>query len=313
MRSKLNFRGIYTALLTPMDEQGEIDFESLGALVEHQLRFGVQGFYVGGSTGEAFLLTARERKELLEAVINHTAGRAEVIAHTGGIGTRESVELARHAEAAGADAVSAVVPFYYKAGIGEIRGHYRAIMSAVALPILVYHFPGATGVSLTMDFYESMAKDSQCLGVKFTSMNLFEMQQIRARCGPDFRVMNGHDEVYAAGALTGADGAIGSTFNMMPSLFADMYAKAEAGRWGELPALQAQANEVIAHMLQFEVIPYEKCVLHLQGVLRTPTVRSPLKRFSEEEAARIKSFYANNPLLQRHAGHSLKPSVGVER
>ncbi|TNJ66647.1 dihydrodipicolinate synthase family protein [Paenibacillus hemerocallicola] len=303
-------KGIYTALLTPMDERGEIDFESLGALIRHQLAHGVQGFYAGGSTGEAFLLTAKERMELLEAVIGYTAGKAKVIAHTGGIGTRESVELARHAEKAGADAVSAVVPFYYKPGIQEIRDHYRSIMSAVSVPMIVYHYPGATGVSLTMDFYESMAADPQCMGVKFTSMNLFEMQQIRARCGPGFLIMNGHDEVYAAGALMGADGAIGSTFNMMPSLFTDMFARAESGRWDALPELQTQANEVIGHMLQFDVIPYEKYVLYLQGVLRTPTVRSPLKRFTGEEEARIESFYSGNPLLVRHASQPAAGQIG---
>lgn len=302
----LGMKGIYTALLTPMDEQGEIDYGSLETLVRHQLSHGVQGFYAGGSTGEAFLLTTRERMELLEAIVGYTAGKAKVIAHTGAIGTRESIELARHAESAGADAVSAVVPFYYKSGIPEIRDHYLAIMSAVNVPMIVYHFPGATGVNLTLDFYESMASEPQCLGVKFTSMNLFELQQIRARCGADFLLMNGHDEVYAAGVLMGADGAIGSTFNMMPSLFTDMFARAAAGQWAELPALQTQANEVIGHMLQFDVIPYEKYVLYLQGVLRTPTVRSPLRRFTAEEAARIGEFYRSCLLLQRHAAEQPK-------
>lgn len=311
--STLRLKGIYTALLTPMDERGEIDYDSLAALIHHQLDYGVQGFYASGSTGEAFLLSQRERMELLEAVIGGTADRAKVIAHIGDIGTRESVELARHAEQAGADAVSAVVPFYYKPGIQEIREHYQALMAAVDVPMLIYHFPGATGVQLTMDFYEEMAADPRCLGVKFTSMNLYEMQQIRARCGKDFQIMNGHDEVYAAGALSGADGAIGSTFNMMPSLFADMFARAEAGKWGELPPLQAQANEVIAHMLQFDVIPYEKAILYLQGVLRTPVVRSPLKRFTDEEMGRIEAFYRSNPLLLRHAARPSVRSLGERR
>lgn len=307
MASKIQMKGIYTALLTPMDENGDVDYDSLESLVRHQLGHGVQGFYAGGSTGEAFLLTTRERKEVLEAVIRYTAGKAKVIAHTGGIGTRESIELARHAESAGADAVSAVVPFYYKPGIQEIRDHYRSIMSAVTIPMIIYHYPGATGVSLTMDFYESMAADPRCLGVKFTSMNLFEMQQIRAVCGTDFLIMNGHDEVYAGGAIMGADGAIGSTFNMMPSLYTKMFALASAGQWGELPALQAQANEVISHMLRYDVIPYEKYVLYLQGVLRTPNVRSPLKRFTAEEEARIGDFYRGSKMLQRHrAVHSNK-------
>jgi N-acetylneuraminate lyase len=297
----LQMKGMYTALLTPMNDNGDIDYDSLQALIEHQLRRGVSGFYAGGSTGEAFMLSMTERKELLEAVIGATAKRAKVIAHTGCISTRDSIELAVHADKAGADAVSAVVPFYYKAGIQELRQHYEAIMSAVSVPMLIYHFPGATGVSLTVDFYEGMSRHPQCLGVKFTSMNLFEMQQIRARCGERFLIMNGHDEVYAASVLMGSDGAIGSTFNMMPSLYKDMFALAAAGQWSGLPALQAQANEVIAHMLQFDVIPYEKAVLHLQGVLKTPVVRSPLKRFTAEEMARIAEFYRSNSVLQSNS------------
>lgn len=298
--AKSSIKGIFTALLTPMDERGELDFVSLEALIEHQLRHGVHGFYAGGSTAEAFLLSTRERKELLEAVVGYTAGRARIIAHTGGIGTRESIELARHAESVGVDAVSAVVPFYYKPDIQEIKNHYVSIMSAVNVPMIIYHYPGATGVSLPLDFYKSMSADPQCLGVKFTSLNLFDMQQIRANCGDDFLIMNGHDEVYAASVLMGANGAIGSTYNIMPSQFTDMYARAAAGEWSGLPALQAEANEVIGHLLGFDPIPYEKYVLHLQGIIKTPTARSPMKRFSAAEQARIEAFYNGSPLLRRH-------------
>ncbi|MDF2927179.1 MAG: N-acetylneuraminate lyase [Paenibacillaceae bacterium] len=301
MTSNIQMKGIYTALVTPMNENGDIDYDSLQALIEHQLRSGVSGFYVGGSTGEAFMLSMTERKKLLEAVTSAAAKRVKIIAHVGCISTRDSIELAVHAEKTGADAVSAVVPFYYKSGIQELQEHYEAIMSAVSVPMLIYHFPGATGVSLTVDFYERMSRHPQCLGVKFTSMNLFEMQQIRDRCGERFLIMNGHDEVYAASVLMGADGAVGSTFNMMPSLFMDMFSLAATGHWSKLPALQAQANEVIAHMLQFDVIPYEKAILHLQGVLKTPFVRSPLKRFTPGEAARIAEFYRSNSLLQSNS------------
>lgn len=301
MTISIQMKGIYTALVTPMNENGDIDYDSLQTLIRHQLRSGVSGFYVGGSTGEAFMLSMTERKKLLEAVIGAVAKRVKIIAHIGCISTRDSVELAVHADMAGADAVSAVVPFYYKAGIQDLQEHYETIMSAVSVSMLIYHFPGATGVSLSIDFYERMSRHPQCLGVKFTSMNLFEMQQIRDRCGDRFLIMNGHDEVYAASVLMGSDGAVGSTFNMMPSLYMEMFSLASTGQWSKLPALQAQANEVIAHMLQFDVIPYEKTILHLQGVLKTPFVRSPLKRFTSEEAARIAEFYRSNSLLRSNS------------
>ncbi|MBD2871860.1 N-acetylneuraminate lyase [Paenibacillus arenilitoris] len=303
MESGNGFRGIFSALLTPMREGGDIDFESLARLVEHQIKQGISGFYVGGSTGEGFLLTAEERMELLEAVVRAAAGRVTIIAHVGCISTGESVRLAEHAEAQGADAVSAVVPFYYKVSAKEIREHYESIMAATSLPMIVYHYPGATGVSLSTDFYEQLSRHPQCIGVKFTSLNLFEMQQIRAKCGEKFLIYNGHDEVYLGGAYAGADGAIGSTFNMMPGLFARMYdavASEERPAKRSLQALQAEANEVIAHMIGYDVIPYEKHILYLQGVIATPAVRRPLKQFTAEERASIEAYYVQSGTLRRY-------------
>jgi N-acetylneuraminate lyase len=292
------FRGIFTALLTPMHEDGGLDLESLEQLVEHQIGQGIQGFYVGGSTGEGFILTSDERMQILETVVSAAKRRVTVIAHVGCISTMESIRLARHAESVGVDAISAVVPFYYKVGPKEIREHYDTIMSKVSLPMIIYHFPGATGVHLSLDFYEEMALHPQCIGVKFTSLNLFEMQQIRSRCGEEFLIWNGHDEVYAGGALMGADGAIGSTFNMMPGVFSEIYRQQSSNAWSAVQALQEEANSVIAHMLNYEVIPYEKYVVYLQGVIRNPTVRQPLKRFTTEETDQIEAFFSSAKVLQ---------------
>lgn len=303
IQNRDSFRGIFTALLTPMYENGAIDFDSLTRLVEHQIEQGIHGFYVGGSTGEGFILTSEERKQVLEVVVRVAAGRVTIISHVGCISTMESINLAKHAELQGVDAVSAVVPFYYKVSMKEIREHYEAIMAAVSLPMIVYHFPGATGVSLSMDFYEQMSRNPQCIGVKFTSLNLFEMQQIRARCGQDFLIFNGHDEVYSAGAYAGANGAIGSTFNMMPGLFAQMYeliVSEDRPLMSSIQSMQAEANETIAHMIQFDVIAYEKYMLYLQGILATPTVRQPLKQFTTEEREQIESFYAQSEVLKRY-------------
>ena len=294
------FKGIFTALVTPMDEQKRIDFASLQRLVEHQIRQGIKGFYVNGSTGEGFLLTSEERMQVLEAAVRASDGKATIIAHIGCISTMESIRLAQHAESAGADAISAVVPFYYKVSANEIREHYLSIMDSVSLPMIIYHFPGATGVSLSADFYEELSRHPQCIGVKFTSFNLFEMEQIRAKCGPDFLIYNGHDEVYAGGALLGADGAIGSTYNMMPRLFVEMFGNVMSGRWSEISEAQSEANRVIAHMMRYDTIPYEKYILYLQGVIRCADARQPLRKLTAQEREEIESFYRGNETLRRH-------------
>ena len=292
------FRGTLTALLTPMDEHGEIDFASLIKSVKHQLDGGARGFYVGGSTGEGFLLTEEERMSVLETVAQANEGRGTIVAHIGCMGTRDSIRLARHAESVGADAISAVVPFYYKLSMRQIQEHYEAIMAAVSTPMIIYHFPGATGVSLTLDFYTEMARNPQCIGLKFTSLNLFELEQIRANCGSEFLLFNGHDEVYAGGALLGADGAIGSTFNLMPGLYAEMHAHARAGRWEQIRGLQVEANVIIRELIEIDVLACEKYIMYLQGVFRTPTIRRPLKQLSDAERERMDAFFRANPRLQ---------------
>lgn len=293
------FRGVFTALLTPMHEDGSLDLASLERLVEHQISQRMNGFYAGGSTGEGFILTSEERMNVLDKVVATARGRATIIAHVGCISTMESIRLARHAEAVGVDAVSAVVPFYYKIGSREIREHYEAIMSSVSLPLIVYHFPNATGVQLSLDFYEEMARHPQCLGIKFTSLNLFEMQQIRYRCGDSLMIWNGYDEVYAGGALMGADGAIGSTFNLMPSLYAQMYKHHASGDWIAVQRLQTEANAIIAHMLNYDVIPYEKYMLYLQGIISDPAVRQPLRQFTAEEKRDIEAFFEASEILRQ--------------
>lgn len=293
------YKGIFTALLTPMLEDGSIDVESLVNHVEYQLHAGIHGFYVGGSTAEGFILSLDERKKILEIVVQAAKGRATIFAHIGCISTQDSIELAKHAEVTGADLISAVVPFYYKVGIQEIKAHYEAIMAETKLPMVIYHFPGATGINLSLDFYEEMARNKQCIGVKFTSLNLFEMQQIRARCGKDFLIFNGHDEVYAGGALLGADGAIGSTFNMMPGLFVEMFDAIQLGDWETARQGQAKANEIISHMLKYEVIPYEKAIVYLQGSFSTAHTRMPFKQLTSDEIQEIKAFYETNSILKR--------------
>jgi N-acetylneuraminate lyase len=296
------YKGIFAALLTPMNEDGSFDDMSMKRHVKRLLDQRVNGFYVNGSTGEGFILTKEERKRTLETVIHANEGRGTVIAHIGGISTQESIELAKHAEAAGADILSAVVPFYYKISMKEIIDHYRSIMMATKLPMIIYHFPGATGVSLSLDFYKEMSAHPQCIGVKFTSYNLFEMQQIRALCGQDFLIYNGHDEVYAAGAMMGADGAIGSTFNVMAPLFVEMYGKICRHEWSGLAELQAKANEVIAKLIQYDVFPTEKFICYLQGNFRTPSIRHPLKHLTQREQEELRLYFEQSAVLNEKTG-----------
>ena len=214
------FKGIFPALLTPFDGQDRVDTEVLGRLVDYNLQKGVDGFYVAGSTAEVFLLDAKERLAVMEAVSSRAGGKCTLIAHMGCISTKQAIEYAREAKEMGYDAISSVAPFYYKFSFEEIRRYYFDIVDAVDLPMLIYNFPAFSGVNLTTDNIREFLADDRFLGVKHTSSDFYALEQFKAGF-PDKIVYNGYDEMFLAGLSMGADGGIGSTFNFMAEIYGD--------------------------------------------------------------------------------------------
>ncbi|WP_409342537.1 N-acetylneuraminate lyase [Paenibacillus sp. MBLB4367] len=282
-------KGIIPALITPYDESGAISESATRTLVRHLLAKGVDGFYLSGSTGEGFLQTVRERERFLEIVADEVGGAVPVIAHVGAMDTATCLALAKHAERAGADALSSVAPFYYKHGQEQVRGHYLDIAAASELPLIIYHIPAMTGVQSSVSFYKELSESDKIAGVKFTSKDTFELQQLIEACGPDFRVFNGPDECLLAGLATGCCGAIGSTYNIMPELFVKLYKSFQAGQWEEARLLQAKANRVIAELLKYDFIAFEKEILHVQG-LDVGLPRKPIQQLTDEQRLQIRAF-----------------------
>ncbi|NWL88204.1 MULTISPECIES: dihydrodipicolinate synthase family protein [unclassified Paenibacillus] len=283
------FKGIIPALITPYDHEGRISESATRKLVRHLLDNQVDGFYLSGSTGEGFLQTARERESFLEIVVDEVQGVVPVIAHVGAMDTATCIELTKHAARSGADAVSSVAPFYYKHGQEQVRGHYLDIAAAADIPLIIYHFPAMTGVQSTVRFYEELSKVENIIGVKFTSKDTFELQQLIEACGPQFRVFNGPDECLLAGLALGCCGAIGSTYNIMPKLFIELYRTFQIGDLIAARALQAKANSVIAELIKYDFIAFEREVLHLQGI-EVGAPRKPIQQLSMEERLQIRQF-----------------------
>lgn len=283
------FKGIIPALITPYDQEGRISESATRKLVRHLLDKQVDGFYLSGSTGEGFLQSTRERESFLEIVVDEVRGTVPVIAHVGAMDTTTCIELTKHAARSGADAVSSVAPFYYKHGQEQVRGHYLDIATAADIPLIIYHFPAMTGVQSTVHFYEELSKVENIIGVKFTSKDTFELQQLIEACGPHFRVFNGPDECLLAGLAMGCCGAIGSTYNIMPELFADLYRRFQMGDLIAARALQAQANSVIAELMKYDFIAFEREILHLQGI-EVGAPRKPIQQLSMEERMHIRLF-----------------------
>ncbi len=175
-----NLRGVMAALLTPFDQQQALDKASLRRLVQFNIQQGIDGLYVGGSTGEAFVQSLSEREQVLEIVAEEAKGKIKLIAHVGCVSTAESQQLAASAKRYGFDAVSAVTPFYYPFSFEEHCDHYRAIIdSADGLPMVVYNIPALSGVKLTLDQINTLVTLPGVGALKQTSGDLYQMEQIR--------------------------------------------------------------------------------------------------------------------------------------
>lgn len=279
------FKGIFTALLTPFDEENRINTDALCAAIDFNLKMGIKGFYVCGSTGEAFLLSEAERVQIMRTVAKHVNGRGTLIAHVGCISTDSSIRLAKEAESMGYDAISSVAPFYYKFSFDEIRTHYFDIVDQVGLPMLVYNFPAFSNVNLSVDALSEFLKDERFLGVKHTSQDLYAMEAIKTAF-PDKIIYNGYDEMCLAGLATGADGAIGSTYNFMGDKFVRLQSAVEHNDLAAARAIQHEANVIITCLLKYGIMAAEKAVMTGLGI-NFGNPRKPCKPLSGDQSAEL--------------------------
>ena len=258
------FKGIFTALLTPFDNDNKINEKVLEQLVKHNLSMGVKGFYVCGSTGEAFLLSTDERKQVME-IVKDCAPDSTLIAHIGSVHEAEATELAKCAEKLGYNAISSVAPFYYKFSFEEIKGYYNRLAGSVNIPMLVYHFPAFSGVNMGAGEIGQFLENDKFLGVKFTSNDFFTLEQIKSKF-PNKIVYNGFDEMLLSGLSMGADGGIGSTYNFMADKFVKIQQLFSENKIAEAQEIQREANRIITILCKVGVMQAEKEVLNQLGL-----------------------------------------------
>lgn len=285
------FQGVYAALMTPFKADGSVDHEALKGLADHCIKSGLTGLYVGGSTGEGFLLTEEERMEVFRTVGKHLSGKCNLFAHVGAISTDSAIRMAKVAEASGFDAVSAVAPFYYAFPLEAIKTYYSDIMHATSLPMLMYNFPNAGGFNGMLDVVNEFIEDDKLLGIKHTSQNLFELEMFKHLKRHLF-VFNGFDEMLVAGLSMGADGGIGSTYNFMPHIILDIYNSFNKGDIAAAQKAQEKANRIIEAMIPFGVFQMEKEILNQLGI-PVGECRKPFLPLSEEGKKKAKEIAAS--------------------
>lgn len=265
MKTKEQLGGIYSASITAYDASGRVDGAALQRVMTRNLEEGAAGFFIGGSSGECFLLTEAERVEVFEAAAAFR-GKTNLIAHVGAISTAEAVRYAKAAMSMGFDFTAATAPFYYGFSPREICRYYYDIAEASGAPVLIYNFPGNTHKEFDTanPDYIQLLRSGAILGVKQTNYNLFQMERI-LNLNPDLIAFNGYDETMVAGQALGCIGSIGSTFNMMLPHYKKIFDLFSAGDRAAALELQHRANNCMEAMCRVGLIPAIKYELCRQG------------------------------------------------
>jgi len=281
--------GILSALITPFDQNGKVNTAVIRELVQFQMGAGLAGFFVNGGTGEGLLLDLDERKLILETVLDEVNGGVPVIAHVGAVATHNAANLAAHAMAVGTTAISAIPPIYFRVDMSALKEHYRQIAQAApGLPLWLYNIPGATGVTITTDMFADLLQIPEISGIKYTSYDFFNMRAlIEVGQARGITVLSGPDEMCLPALVMGAEGAIGTTYNILPGLFANLYACFHAGDLAQAQECQYKANRVIKAFTSVpSTIGAVKEILRKMG-FDCGVPRRPLRPLTADEKERL--------------------------
>lgn len=282
------YEGVIPAFYACYDENGEVSPERVRALTQYHIDKGVQGVYVNGSSGECIYLSVEDRKLILENVMAVAKGKLTVIAHVACNNTKDSVELAKHAESLGVDAIAAIPPIYFRLPAYSIARYWNDMSKAAPnTDFIIYNIPQLSGTTLTRDLYAEMRKNPRVIGVKNSSMPTQDIQMFVADGGDDHIVFNGPDEQFISGRVIGAKAGIGGTYGVMPDLFLKLNELIKQSDFETAKALQYAINDVIYKMVSGRANLYAviKEILRLNEKLDLGSVRAPLEPLHEEDLA----------------------------
>lgn len=240
------FRGIWPALVTPSNADNTVNTDSLCALIDYLIDKQVDGFYVGGTTGEGIFMPVSQRKLLAETALQHINGRVPVILHVGAISIDDAIDLAQHAKEQGAVGISSIIPPMYTS-LDTILPYYQQLANSVSdLPFIAYILnPTLDSVA----FMQQLMNIPNLAGTKYTGPNMFEFRQILDLGAGQWTMFSGMDEQCVYAAMMGATGAIGSTINIMPGVYKKIHNFVQAGQFAEAQSLQVRANQVTETMI----------------------------------------------------------------
>lgn len=289
--------GIIPAMVTPLTADDKINEPALRRLTNHLIEGGAHGLFAVGSQGEFWALSADEKQQVWEVVVEETNGRVPVYAGTAAVTTHETIALTRLAEKAGVDAVSILTPFFVSPSEDELYNHYRAIGESTSLPILLYSNPARTGVKVSPGLLARLAKIENIVGIKDSSGDLQLTAEYIRVAPPDFAVLMGRDTLIFAALLYGAKGAIAATANVVPALVVSIYERFKAGDMeGARSAQEALAPLRLAFPWgTFPVVIKE--ALDLMGMEGGPA-RAPVGPMSDKKREQLASVLRGLGIIQ---------------
>ena len=291
------FTGSCPALVTPFDDNGTINYDAFGRLIDAQIAAGVDAVCVCGTTGESATMSIREHIAAVEYCVQRVNHRVKVIAGAGSNDTSAAVYLSQHAQDSGADALLHVTPYYNKASQTGLIKHYEYIADRVDLPIILYNVPSRTGVSFTAETYRHLSENPKINGVKEASGNFSLLAHTRFLCGDDFYIWSGNDDQVVPMMALGAKGVISVACNIVPEVMVKMSHLCLANDFEAASRLQIQYMDLIdALFLEVNPIPIKTAM----GLLGTDpgTLRLPLCEMSEKNLAVLKQSMARMGLLK---------------
>jgi 4-hydroxy-tetrahydrodipicolinate synthase len=295
MAAKTKFRGSFTALVTPF-KNGSLDEAAFRSLVNWQISEGTNGLVPVGTTGESPTLSHDEHKKVVEWCIEEAKGRVPVVAGAGSNSTKEAIELAQHAEKAGANAVLVVTPYYNKPTQEGMYQHFKAINDAIGIPIIIYNIPARSVIDMSVDTMKRLFELDNIAGVKDATANVVRVSQQRAAMGEGFNQLSGEDATALGFMAHGGHGCISVTSNVAPRLCAEFQSACLKGDYKA--ALKLQDKLMPLHTALFiETNPAPaKYALSLLGKC-ADTVRLPMVRLAEPTKAAVRQAMVHAGLI----------------
>ena len=277
----MKFNGIIPALVTPLKEDETINIPVLEMLMEALLKQGADGFYVAGATGEGLALSPQERCILAQESIRIASKRKPCIIQVASTDFSQAVALAKHAEAAGASAISATPPLFFGYDEREVYHYYKRLAESVHIPLMIYYNPAA-GFSINATFAAKMFEVDNITAIKWTSSDYSQIIRLKDMTHGEMNVMNGPDATLLLGLCAGADGGIGTTYNYLMQYYRRIYDSFIAGNLDMAQEVQQQVSRILAARPKYPGIPLTKAILEITG-FPVGNATFPMCRLTTEE------------------------------